>query len=156
MTTDDSADYLQRLAERFPIRIKHAGALGIVISECRLDRVVATMPLSADYLGDIEYGLVHTGVITTLIDSISGIAAMARIGKPSDVATLDLRVDYLRATRLDTGPTLSCSASCYRLTEQIAFVRAEVWQADATQPVASSLSTFMIRPREGESMAITR
>lgn len=153
---DDSTDYFQRLAERFPIRIKHAGALGITVSACGLERVVASMPLRADYLGDAERGLVHTGVITTLIDSISGIAAMARIGQPSDVATLDLRVDYLRAVHLDGGATLTCSASCYRLTQQIAFVRAEVWQADAAEPVASSLSTFMIQPREGETMAITR
>lgn len=136
----DSA-FIERLGSRIAGLIPHVQALGIEVVTIGTAEVVVRLPLRPEFLGDIERGIVHTGIVTTLIDSASGIAVFARIARSEAIATLDLRVDYLRPTVL--GTALRCRAECYRLSEQIAFVRASVWQFDEAEPVAISLSTFM-------------
>jgi uncharacterized protein (TIGR00369 family) len=99
------------------------------------------MPCRPEFLGDVERGVIHTGVVTTLIDSACGAAVLAHLGTPERIATLDLRVDYLRPSRMHAE--LVCRAECFRTTPQIVFVRAEVWQDDSSQPVAVAQAAFM-------------
>jgi uncharacterized protein (TIGR00369 family) len=101
----------------------------------------ASMPDRPEWLGDTERGLIHTGVITTLVDTVSGLAAVAGAGRFEAIATLDLRMDFLRPAR--PGKPLHAHAVCYRLTPSITFVRASAWQDDENEPVAVSQSTFM-------------
>lgn len=136
-----SPDFLRSLTERFPQVIPHVRALGIELQRADAEAAQARLPPRPEFVGDPERGLLHTGVITTLIDSVSGVAVFARLGAPEAIVTLDLRVDYLRASPADSA--LICRAVCYRLTPHIAFVRARVWQRHEDEPVAESLSTFM-------------
>lgn len=128
--------------------VPHVAELGIVLDRLDGHGAVGRLPYRPEFLGDIERALIHTGVITTLIDSICGVALIAHIGEAVRIATLDLRVDYLRPSR--PGRDLVCHAECYRSTEQIAFLRATVWQDDPAQPVASSMGAFMRTGRPGE------
>ena len=80
-------------------------------------------------------------MITTLVDTVSGLAAVAAAARFETIAKLDLRMDFLRPAR--QGLALRAHAACYRLTPSIAFVRATAWQDDEAQPVAVSQSTFM-------------
>ncbi|WP_205700932.1 PaaI family thioesterase [Jeongeupia sp. USM3] len=56
------------------------------------------------------------------------------------IATLDLRIDYLRPAKPDAP--IFCTAECYRLTEHIAFTRATAFQDDIAKPVAYAVATF--------------
>lgn len=143
--------FYDTLLRSYAISVPHVGELGIVMTRLDGQAAEARLPCRPEFLGDVENQLIHTGVVTTLIDSICGIALLAHIGRPTRIATLDLRVDYLRPTR--PGKDLHCRAECYRNTEQIAFLRASVWQDDPAAPVASSLATFMRTARPGESSA---
>ena len=58
------------------------------------------------------------------------------------IATLDLRIDYLRAA--EPGRDLIGEAHCYKLTTHVAFVRATAWEREPDDPFASCLSTFMV------------
>ncbi|GAC1630278.1 MAG: hypothetical protein NVS9B10_22540 [Nevskia sp.] len=140
MSAPDPA-FVERISAGFARLIPHAQALGIEILGIEGVQVLARMPVQPAFLGDVERGIVHTGIVTSLIDSICGLAVFVRIGQRDTIATLDLRVDYLQPSRL--GAALHCRAECYRLTDQIAFARATVWQQDEAAPVATSLSTFM-------------
>ncbi len=66
---------------------------------------------------------------------------LACIGGLEPIATLDLRMDYLRVGRRDLA--VHCRAECHRLTPSIAFARATVWQDDPAQPIAQSQGVFM-------------
>lgn len=134
-------EFVARVTERFLSTVPQVKALGIGIERIDGHVVRARMPVRAELLGDIERGIVHTGVVTSLIDSMAGLAVLIRIGRRDAIATLDLRVDYLRPSLL--GADLHCLAECYRLTDQIAFAKATVWQHDEAQPVATSLGAFM-------------
>jgi len=141
-------DFYHSLRLGFASAVPHVRELGIELSHADAGSAEGRLPYRPEFLGDAERQLIHTGVITTLIDSVCGVALIAHIGQPTRVATLDLRVDYLRPSR--PGQALVCRAECYRLTDQIAFLRASVWQHSADEPVATSQAAFMLTGRPGD------
>lgn len=138
--------YFEALRANFSRLIPHARECGLEIERLDAQGAVARLPYRRAWLGDTERGLLHTGIITTLVDTVSGLAALSATGQFEPIATLDLRMDYLRPALPDR--TLYSHAECYRLTRSIAFVRARAWQDDEQQPIAVSQSTFM-RNRPG-------
>lgn len=133
--------FFEMLRATFVQTIPHARECGMAVDVLDAAGARARMPFRAEWLGDTERGVYHTGVITTLIDTISGVAAVAAAGRFEVIATLDLRMDFLRPAVQGKG--LHVHAACYRLTRSIAFVRATAWQDDEREPVAVSQSTFM-------------
>ena len=57
------------------------------------------------------------------------------------IATLDLRVDYVRPAR--EGASVFGRSQCYRLTRSAAFVRGLAHDGDADDPVAHIQAVFM-------------
>ncbi len=133
--------FLDHLRDSFATVIPHTMEIGMLAVSVSPEGAVARLPFRPYFVGDPERGLIHTAVITTLIDSTCGLALFARLGTAESIATLDLRVDYLRASR--PPGELWCRAECYRLTDQIAFLRASVWQHDEAEPVATAMAAFM-------------
>jgi uncharacterized protein (TIGR00369 family) len=83
-----------------------------------------------------------SGAIVSLIDTASGTAAWATLGKFVPLVTLDLRIDYLRPAL--KGEMIHARCQCVKLTRRIAFVRGIAHGGDSTRPVAHSAGTFMI------------
>lgn len=133
--------YHQELAARFANVVPHIHELGIHIVEMQAESVHIRLPYHDNWLGDIVHGLIHPGIISTLVDSGSGLAVLSKLENPEPIATLDLRMDYLRPALKDLA--LDCRAEAFRVTPHIVFVRASVWQTDETKPVALSQSAFM-------------
>lgn len=133
--------FYEALRINFAQAIPHARECGMVVDALDASGARASMPFRTEWLGDTERGVYHTGVVTTLVDTVSGVAAMAAAGRFEAIATLDLRMDFLRPAVQGKG--LRVHAACYRLTRSIAFVRASAWQDDEAAPVAVSQSTFM-------------
>lgn len=129
--------------------IPHIGDIGMQVTALSELGARVELPYRPDWLGDTQRGVIHTGIITTLVDSACGLAVVAAQKYPAPVATLDLRMDYLRAAVPDK--TLHCHAECYRLTRSIAFVRAHVWQDLESEPVAVSQSTFMLSAKSSKA-----
>ncbi|MEQ9449634.1 MAG: PaaI family thioesterase, partial [Rhodospirillaceae bacterium] len=63
------------------------------------------------------------------------------IPRVMQVATLDLRIDYLRPALPRVA--IKAEADCYRLSNNIAFVRGRAYQ-EADREIASGLATFML------------
>jgi len=81
-------------------------------------------------------------VITTLLDHAGGLAVSCSLAELTSIATLDLRIDYLRAA--EPRCDLLGRAECYRLTRHVAFVRGTAWDRAAEDPFATCLATFML------------
>lgn len=124
----------------------HMTALGIGIVSIDRPFVVTTLPWDERLLGDPDTGALAGGVVTTALDNASATAAAVTAGGGFGVATLDLRIDYLRPSR--RGEPLMLRAECYRTTRHVAFVRAEAWHAfDVPLVVATGVGTFaLVRP----------
>jgi uncharacterized protein (TIGR00369 family) len=105
------------------------------------------MPARPDWLGDPVRGLLHPGALTVLADSACGLAVVTSFEKRVPIATLDLRMDYLRPAGPDHD--VFCEAQCYRLTRNIGFVRGELWQEKRDEPIATVQAAFILTGQTG-------
>ncbi len=131
--------YLE-VAEKFVDDVPHCRDLGVSVVEAKHGQVVLKMPYQEALLGDSERGLIHGGVLTTLIDSASGLSVFCSLEKMEAIATLDLRIDNMRPGV--AGEDIFAWARCYRLTSQVAFVRSVAYQR-RDLPLTTSSSAFM-------------
>lgn len=120
---------------------------GLRVTAAERGRGTMTMPARADWVGDPVRNVLHPGALTMLADSACGLAVMSALPQRLPIATLDLRMDWLRPA--SPGADLHCEAHCHRLTRSVAFVDAEVWQDDRGQPIAMARATFMLSTPAG-------
>ena len=123
----------------------HAAALGLAFVSMDKGGGVMKVDWREDLVGDPDTGVIASGVVTALIDHTCGMAIHAASETPGMTATLDLRIDYLRPAAPRTGVT--AEARCYRMTRSIGFVRAEAWDVDRGDLVATAQAAFMLNPR---------
>ena len=119
-----------------------AKAIGADITRIEPPRVWGRTPYREDLVGDPETGLIAGGVITTFLDHISGAAVFSSLKEASSVATIDLRIDYMRAAT--PHKDVLAEAHCYKLGRNIAFVRAIAYDETPDDPVAQASAAFMI------------
>lgn len=122
--------------------VPHARILGIWAVEIGPGFAVCALPYREELIGDPGRRVVFGGAITTLIDHTSGLAVACALEQLTSIATIDLRVDYLRAAA--PGCDLYARSECYRVTRAVAFVRATAYDRDPGDPFASCLGTFML------------
>ena len=136
-----------------PIRMAFEGAIphnldiGIVLIDAQDGKALAKLPYDERLVGDPETGVIHGGVVTTLIDTVCGLAAMTALNKLQPIVTLDLRIDYLKPAA--PKEELLARAKVYKVTRQVVFVRAVAFQSDEDDPVANAVGTFMLPGRLG-------
>jgi uncharacterized protein (TIGR00369 family) len=139
--TYDTAD----TAARMTMFVPHAAALGMTLLDIGKGNGTMTTAWREELVGDPETGVIASGVVTALLDHTCGLAINSAADSPMPIATLDLRIDYMRPAKPRTGVT--CEAQCYRLTRSIGFVRAEAWDEDRNDLVATAQAAFMLNPR---------
>lgn len=100
------------------------------------------VPYGAHLVGDPDSGIVHGGVITGLLDHASGMAVMSSLREPMPIATLDLRIDYMKPAV--PGEAIIAVSRCLKVTHDIAFVRGAAHQGDEANPIALCTGTFML------------
>lgn len=135
----DNSRYIQT-AEHFVHEIPHGRDLGVTVEKAKHAEVVLRIPYQDILLGDVDRGLIHGGVLTSLIDSTSGLSVFCALDQMEPIATLDLRIDNMRPAL--KGKDIFAWAKCYRMTSQIAFVRSVAYQ-ERELPLATSSSAFM-------------
>jgi uncharacterized protein (TIGR00369 family) len=121
----------------------HMRELGVRFTDVSEGTVVGELPYRLDLVGDPISGVLHGGVVTTLLDSTAGAAVLSRLNAPMPIATLDLRIDYLRPST--PRATLRARVECFKLTHHVAFTRGVAYNDDENDPVASVTGTFMLR-----------
>lgn len=124
-------------------------ALGLQVVDIAPNVVVLELPWREDLVGNPRTGVLHGGAITALLDACSGAAVFLAMQTPIPIATLDLRIDYLKPAVAQRN--VFARAECYKLTRSVAFVRAIAYQNDESDTVASAASTFMLSTK-GESV----
>lgn len=75
--------------------------LGIKVVEAEKGRARLTLPFRPEFVGDPLRPALHGGVVSTMADVAGGVAMWTgALDHRARVATIDLRVDYLRPARL--------------------------------------------------------
>ncbi|RZJ93366.1 MAG: PaaI family thioesterase [Brevundimonas sp.] len=145
MTDSPILDLLPQLASG----ASHTHALGFAFEGVDGDRARIRVPWRADLVGDPDTGVIAGGLVTTLLDHVGGLAVWLKMGTYQPIATLDLRVDYMRAARVKSD--LLAEARCFKLTSSIAFVRAWAFEEDPQDPVAAAQAAYVLtkaRPKK--------
>lgn len=130
--------------------VPHSRALGLQLVSFEAGRVVLDLPYDRKLIGNPETGVIHGGATTTLFDATCGAAILTKLHVPRRIATLDLRIDYLRPAR--PGHTIRCEADCYRVTHQVAFVRATAHDGDPNDLLATAAGSFVIFEEGGSKV----
>ena len=131
------------LGKMFGSASPHMRRLGFTVVSVHDGVCVGMLPYSSELVGDPTSGVLHGGVVTTLLDTTGGGAVLSALGKPVPLATLDLRIDYLRPSA--PGRNLTARVECYKTTYNIAFARGVAYDVHANDPVASMSATYMLR-----------
>ncbi len=93
---------LEALQQFFDNGIPFNAYLGLKLVHLGRGHVVAELPFRKEFVGNPVRGALHGGVISMVADTVGG-AALFTLTDPGDsVATIDLRVDYLRPGRSHT------------------------------------------------------
>jgi uncharacterized protein (TIGR00369 family) len=140
--TEKPAEEPLRASRGFVEHVPHNRALGLEVLEFKRAEAVFELPYDEKLVGNPDTGVIHGGAITALIDGCSGAAVFAALTEWKPIATLDLRIDYLRAG--EPGQAIRARATCYRVTRNVAFTRAVAYHADENDPIATSMGTFML------------
>jgi uncharacterized protein (TIGR00369 family) len=117
-------------------------ALGLEVTKFEGNRVCGRAPYRPEFIGDPENGVIAGGVITTFLDQLSGMAAVLAMKEPAMVATIDIRIDYMRPAT--PGRDVLAEAHCYKIGRNVAFVRAVAFEDSADNAIAHATSTFMV------------
>jgi len=146
-------------AERFAIiaNLWNSRAKGLILEmDLKIERadkegVQIRMPFNPDFCIDEEGTLLHGGVLTALLDSAFGLANFLAIDDVLTMATLDLRVDYLRPAK--SRADVIVFADCYRQTRHIAFGSGKIWfDTGNKEEIARGSSTFALTRGNGDSL----
>ena len=130
---------LQAIARFVP----HNAALGIRFVSFADGRVTLSLPYDKKLIGNPLTGVLHGGAITAVLDAACGMAVLVKLALPIPVATLDLRIDYLKPAT--PGQEVFARAECFKVTRSIAFVRCEAFHdGGEADIVAVANGTFML------------
>lgn len=142
---------LTDIARQFIEAIPYSGALGMELTEIGDGVAEIVMPYDARLVGDPSTGVIHGGAVSALMDTCGGAAVMSHPTAPIATATLDLRIDYMRAAF--PRQQIRARATCYHVTRSVAFIRAVAMDDDSDNPVATATGAFTLEraKRAGQS-----
>jgi uncharacterized protein (TIGR00369 family) len=128
--------------DEFVSHVPHCRELGMRCLRVGPRQATLVIPYRDSLVGDPTRGVVFGGVITTLLDQAGGVATLCSLAELAAIATLDLRIDYLRAA--EPGCDLYGHAECFKRTRSVAFVRGTAYDRDPGDPFATCIATFML------------
>ncbi len=119
----------------------HGGQIGIKWHQRGDGWIELILPWQDSLVGDIARGVMASGPIFSLLDMATSISIWEKQGYFRPQATLDFRIDYIRAAT--RGTAVIGRGECYRITRSIAFVRGIAHEGDIADPIAHAAGTFM-------------
>ena len=107
------------------------------------DRAVIVLTLAQCHLQ--PFGIVHGGVVATMIDTATFWSAFLRLPEDAGLVNVDLKLNYLRPV---TAGRLTAMGTCLRAGKAISYSEARVVDENESL-IAHGTSTLMVLPGKG-------
>ncbi len=119
-----------------------AQEIGIDVLSIDRGKVRGKIAWHEKLIGDPTTGVIHGGVITSMLDNLGGMAVVSALDTLKSTATLDLRIDYMRPA--DKGRDIIGEAVCYHVTRTVAFIRASAFHDNSDKVIATATGAFAL------------
>lgn len=146
-------EILHFLGDIYEHRMPFDRLLGIRIAALTLEEVKVQIDMREELVGNYIRGILHGGVISSVLDLTGGLVASVELikhlqnagleelaTKLTRIGTIDLRVDYLRAGK---GEHFIATGSVLRKGNKVAVVRTEMVN-DKNILIAAGTGTYLI------------
>ncbi len=154
MHHDELNELLSGLAHTFGEKIPFNNVVGLSIDKVTIDEVMVSFSMKPELVGNFMQGILHGGVIATVLDVAGGTLAGASLleryadshsleeiaGRFAKLGTIDLRIDYLRPGR---GERFITRASVLRAGNKVAVTRMEMMN-DQGVLIAVGTGTYLV------------
>lgn len=124
--------------------------LGFRLTEISDDHCRIELPIAAKHFQ--PFGIIHGGVLATLIDTATFWAGFLRLPEDAGLVNVDLKLNYLKAV---TGGHLVAEGRCLRAGRQVSYTEAYVRDARG-ELVAHGTSTLMALPGKGLQLGVAK
>ena len=94
-------------------------------------------------------GRIHGGLLTIIMDSIFGLSVFTILDEIKQIATINLRTDYM--DHVAPGGRVVCAAECRKLRGDVAYVTGDLKEDDSGALIAAASGAFMVGTRSGAS-----
>jgi uncharacterized protein (TIGR00369 family) len=151
MTLDN--EILQQLTEAFAA-IPFNRMLGLELKELGAEQVSMSFKMQEALVGNFLYGILHGGVISSVLDMAGGMVCMSnKVSKNSDktlpeianivskTSTIDLQISYLRPGK---GEFFIAHAWLLKAGNKISFARMELLNQDKSL-IATGNGTYLLK-----------
>lgn len=124
--------------------------IGMRIAQLELDRCRIDLDLAQRHLQ--PFGIVHGGVLATLIDTATFWAGFMRLPEDAGLVNVDLKLNYLKAV---ARGRLRAHGECLRAGRQLSYTQASVFDEN-DELVAHGTSTLMALPGKGLAVGVPK
>lgn len=133
-------DLLKKVIMDFIPFCRHLGFEVIEISD---GFAIIKVPFQDFFVGDPRVGRLHGGVVSTLIDTVGGVAGMTTLVSAEDqISTIDMRVDYLKPAKSED---LFGSGKIIRSGNRIVVTEMKVWQSNPDELIAVGKAVYNVK-----------
>ncbi|QSX77835.1 PaaI family thioesterase [Agrilutibacter solisilvae] len=124
--------------------------IGMRLAELDFDRCRIDLDLAERHLQ--PFGIVHGGVLATLLDTATFWAGFMRLPEDAGLVNVDLKLNYLKAV---AAGRLRTVGECLRAGRQISYAQASVFDEQGDL-VAHGTSTLMALPGKGLRLGVPK
>ena len=122
----------------------------MTLEEIKIDRATIAIGLAKCHLQ--PYGIVHGGVVATIIDTATFWAAFLRLPEEAGLVNVDLKLNYLKSI---IDGKLIARGTCMRPGRSICYSEATVYDEEKNL-IAHGTSTLMVLPGKGMQMGVPK
>lgn len=119
-----------------------AKEIGLQVIEIERGRAKGKISWNEQLVGAPDTGVIHGGVLTSMLDNLAGMAVVSALDEFKSTATLDLRIDYMRPA--EKGLDIIGEAECYHVTRTVAFIRASAFHEGSDKIIATATGSFAL------------
>jgi len=147
--TAPNPEYVSRL-KKLVGEAPYPRHMNMVLAEIDLDTTVVELTLGECHMQ--PFGIVHGGVLATMIDTATFWAAFLRLPDGDGLVNADLKLNYLKA--VEKG-VLRAEGRCLRHGRSVSYAESSVVD-EAGELVAHGTSTLMALPGKGLQLGVDK